>query len=1519
MSAGSFGGSSVFRADASQFIAEVDKIAAKLTHLNTMFSNAVGKISSLNSISEGSAVAFKHVDEEGNRYAVTLRKVNGLIEVQTKQLTIANDLLNKNAAAAKANEKAYNDQEAAIRKADRAIAGIAARGEEHRRNQVLKAQLDLYNQLAAAAAKVNQANIAAQQARAGRAGEFARNQLLSQSMPLVPATPAEVSRVTQAISKIQSVIASGAIGARRALEIVQQVQAGTNQVFTGAEGKIARAGIQLQTAVNGMGKSHERIQQQNAQSSRSFDRHAKAAEESARRILLTWRDVGRLFAIQALHTVIGRFILGMREATQTASQFQIKISEIRTISQDNQLSFNQWAASTRALSDQFGNPILDVAEGTYEAISNQIAKGAETANFMSKALRFAAVTVSTTADSVNLLSSVMNAYKLNITDVDKISAQLFRTIDLGRVRAQDIANELGRVTPVAASLGITFEELSAALAVITIQGVTPSETLTSLFGVMNKLLKPTGEMKDFLQEIGFASGEAAIAALGFEGVLKKVAIAAESGDSRLSDLFNEIRARRGITAIVRSLDDYGTTLNKIRNDSMDKFIAAQDIINESSGKQFEIEMNRIKNIFAEDFGRPFIESLTQIGHESLGLLAPFALVGEQVLVVFGGLQKSSNSAGQEVFRLSEVFRSLVKSISVGIEIYLAYRGVSFAVTAVTVSQNRALYLQELAAYGASRGWGKLTAAQLIAARASATLRSFLTPTTLATAAFAGYFILEQRRKTMLEDTARASDELTAKMGENVSRQTAAFRAQLDLQQRILTQATDNKIKIDLQYAAASRSAYDKVAKAQEERNKIVARALRDEFDATIGKMREGLNKVEEQTRQARSNIETATATLFQQKEGLTSGRFNRQLKLLPEPDQIRAMFAEIQRLQQEAASKLNAPTSDANVAQQNLREATKLQQQADQITNDLLERQVDLSKKRQEIEEKIAEELAKGTDKETVRNQREVYESARKLEEEARRSSGKRKSDLENQLRLQRESAAEQLQAARDQTVDNASQRRLDDFQQELAKIEEQQKLLGTTKTLEQAITDELAKRDTIFTSFIKKQEDLEKLSKAEAERQKKDQERMQSLFQQVAAFKVKPGDVKSAQDVRKIKGDFDALILELQGANLQDPKILLDLAKQRVEIFAQADAAIAQHTLDTTAEQLQKQKDLTLKAAEDITRQRKEIEDRKTAGVTTLPAVVDQIRNAIGATPLGALELKFGGVGDNFTGVNAVIAKLTTAIDEFKASPTIQNQNKTQELFGKLIVLATKDLSPLFSSQKPEDAVIRESTDPSKRITLVELQKQFEAALKAVAQTPSQAAAAEAAEKAAQQKLQSIGLDLDAARKQLEATQSTTQATRGLTAAFNDQMKQLEDLRKATKDAADHLAALAGRPVQSIPRFAKGGPVIPLFHSRGTDTIPAMLSPGEFVVNALSTKRFYRLLEAINSSQPQYYAGGGQVTSGRQSNLSSMTFGDTHFGDVHLNVTATGNTQVDARALWNEFQSLARRGAISPIKESAS
>ena len=89
-------------------------------------------------------------------------------------------------------------------------------------------------------------------------------------------------------------------------------------------------------------------------------------------------------------------------------------------------------------------------------------------------------------------------------------------------------------------------------------------------------------------------------------------------------------------------------------------------------------------------------------------------------------------------------------------------------------------------------------------------------------------------------------------------------------------------------------------------------------------------------------------------------------------------------------------------------------------------------------------------------------------------------------------------------------------------------------------------------------------------------------------------------------------------------------------------------------------------------------------------------------------------------------------------------------------------------------------------------------------------------------------------------------------------------------------------------------------FTPRGTDTVPAMLSPGEFVVNAKSSKQFFSQLVAINSgTQPVYRAEGGPVTT---------------IGDVSISVNGTRAPQQTAREIMSAFKRETRRGT-SKIK----
>ena len=81
----------------------------------------------------------------------------------------------------------------------------------------------------------------------------------------------------------------------------------------------------------------------------------------------------------------------------------------------------------------------------------------------------------------------------------------------------------------------------------------------------------------------------------------------------------------------------------------------------------------------------------------------------------------------------------------------------------------------------------------------------------------------------------------------------------------------------------------------------------------------------------------------------------------------------------------------------------------------------------------------------------------------------------------------------------------------------------------------------------------------------------------------------------------------------------------------------------------------------------------------------------------------------------------------------------------------------------------------------------------------------------------------------------------------------------------------------------------------RGTDVIPAMLSPGEMVMSAATTRRFASQLTAMNAGvKPSYHSQGGHVTN---------------VGDINVRVEGGGTGRQTARSIANELRRELRRG----------
>ncbi|REK17957.1 MAG: phage tail tape measure protein [Planctomycetota bacterium] len=104
------------------------------------------------------------------------------------------------------------------------------------------------------------------------------------------------------------------------------------------------------------------------------------------------------------------------------------------------------------------------------------------------------------------------------------------------------------------------------------------------------------------------------------------------------------------------------------------------------------------------------------------------------------------------------------------------------------------------------------------------------------------------------------------------------------------------------------------------------------------------------------------------------------------------------------------------------------------------------------------------------------------------------------------------------------------------------------------------------------------------------------------------------------------------------------------------------------------------------------------------------------------------------------------------------------------------------------------------------------------------------------------------------------------------------------------------------IRGYADGGPVVPFHYmaagGKGTDTVPAMLTPGEFVINARSAGKFFPQLQAINAGIAPSFPS---VTN--NSNVS--------IGDINVNAN---DSEAIVKEVATALRRQLRRGVIKPF-----
>jgi TP901 family phage tail tape measure protein len=335
----------------------------------------------------------------------------------------------------------------------------------------------------------------------------------------------------------------------------------------------------------------------------------------------------------------------------------------------------------------------ELADALYFAASAGL-DSAEAMDAVTIAAKASAAGMGSTADNVGLIATAMASYGDANIDAARATDILSATIREGRAEPAELAASLGTVLPIAAQLGVSFEEVGGATAYMSNVFGDTQETTVRLNGVLRAMLNPSQQGQKALHDMGTSVQElhAAIAKDGLMGALELLRTHGFAGNEEaLGNLFEDSRALQG--ALVLLNDASGTldqTMGRVA-DSSGSLDTAFGAVAGTAGFKMKQAFTDIKVALIQvgDILLPFAAAAATAIGDLVEWFTKLPAPVQQVVVVLGALAAAAGPAVVIAGTLLKNWQALTTAFSaVGVGIGTA----SIAILGLTAVIGAAVYV-----------------------------------------------------------------------------------------------------------------------------------------------------------------------------------------------------------------------------------------------------------------------------------------------------------------------------------------------------------------------------------------------------------------------------------------------------------------------------------------------------------------------------------------------------------------------------------------------------------------------------------------------------------------------------------------------------------------------------------------------------------------------------------------------------------------------------------------------------------
>ena len=275
--------------------------------------------------------------------------------------------------------------------------------------------------------------------------------------------------------------------------------------------------------------------------------------------------------------------------------FEDNFAKVKTLLDKSKTDMDAYKQSIIDASNESGVAVDEYSESVYSSISASIDQ-ADAVEFTKNAVKLAKGGFTDTAKSVDVLTTAINGYGLSAKDTEKLSDLLITTQNQGKTTVDELAASVGKVIPIASSANFSFQELSAAYALMTKNGVATAESGTYLKGMLNELTKAGSQTDTALKELtGKGFTELKKSGKSTSEILNMLSGYAEKNGKSLKDMFGSVEAGSAALMLSRkSGKEFDAMLSEMQK-SAGATQAAFDDVSNTTGQKFKKSLNELKN------------------------------------------------------------------------------------------------------------------------------------------------------------------------------------------------------------------------------------------------------------------------------------------------------------------------------------------------------------------------------------------------------------------------------------------------------------------------------------------------------------------------------------------------------------------------------------------------------------------------------------------------------------------------------------------------------------------------------------------------------------------------------------------------------------------------------------------------------------------------------------------------------------------------------------------------------------